>query len=150
MDLETDESFREKLTRRSRETATEVGGGKIRVKQADAAASDINVMIRRWIKNGTPPVASGREPQYGDFSRGIDYHQALNTLIEVQREFMELPAPVRTFCENDPGLFLELCADPENLDRMRELGLVEERIAPGPLKVEVVNPPAAPGEPEPG
>lgn len=144
--METDESFRARLTERSRSTATPVSGGKVRVKQAPREFTDINVMVRKWIKLGTPAVVSGREPQYGDFSQGLDYHDALTRLLAAQSDFMALPAPVRSFCQNDPGLFLELCSDPENLDRMRELGLVEARVAPAPVRVEVINPPVNPPE----
>lgn len=141
--MQTDESFRADLTARSRKSRTITAGGKRRVKQADKGATDINVMVRKWIKNGTPPVMSGREPHYGDFSQGVSYHEALNTLIDAQNEFMALPAPVRTFCDNDPGLFLDLCSDPENREKLLELGLVEDRLPPI-VRAEILNPPAPP------
>lgn len=141
--MQTDESFRADLTHRSRAARTLTAGGKRRVKQAAKDSTDINVMIRKWIKNGTPPIASGREPSYGDFSQGVDYHTALNTLIDAQEQFMQLPAPVRTFCDNDPGLFLDLCSDPLNRAKLLELGLVEERLPPI-VRVETAPVPPAP------
>lgn len=137
--MDTDESFQQRMLERSRAARTITTGGKRRVKQAARDSSDINHMIRKWIKNGTPPVASGREPHYGDFSAGIEYHEGLTRLVEIQDQFELLPAPVRTYCNNDPGLFLDLCSDPEQLPKLRELGLVEDRTPPV-TRVEVVNP----------
>lgn len=147
--METDSSFAAMLKQRRIAARTITTGGKRRVKQAGKEASDINVMIRKWIKNGTPPVASGREPHYGDFGQGIEYHEALTRLVEIQDQFLQVPAPVRSYCNNDPGLFLDLCSDPEQLPKLRELGLVQDRIPPI-QRVEVVNPtpPPAPSPEE--
>lgn len=144
LSMETDATFAAERLARSRAARQDMRGGKRRVKQADKGATDINVMVRKWIKNGTPPVVSGREPRYGDFSAGIDYHTGLTRLVEIQQDFEALPAPVRSFCRNDPGLFLDLVADPENAAKLRELGLTEDR-TPAIPKVEIVNPPPAGG-----
>lgn len=59
--------------------------------------------------------------------------------------FMTLPAKTRLMFENDPEQFVSFAMDPKNADTMREWGLLKPKEAvPGPMKVEVVNPPAPP------
>lgn len=115
-------------------------GGRILTKQSDALASDINSIVKRHIAHKTPLPHDGRAPAYGDFSQGLDYHQALNRVVAIDRDFADLPAAVRAACNNDPGQFLEMVHDPENRELLTELGLAKERIPE--TAVPAVAPPA--------
>lgn len=114
--------------------------------QSHAEDVDINVIMKRHAVTGTAPGAR-RIPEYGDFSQVNDYQEALNQLVIAQEAFLDLPADVREEFANDPGRLYAFLHDPKNLERARELGLVDpEAPPPPPQKVEVVNPPSPPPE----
>lgn len=118
-------------------------GGESRTRQSSADEMEINNIIRRYIRTGTAPV-TGATPTYGDFSSALSYHEALSRVRQAQADFMELPAEVRKVADNDPGKFVELLADPEQLQRMIDQGLPDDRIPP---RADVPTEPAAPEEP---
>lgn len=91
--------------------------------QSQLAESDINEIVRRFGLTGQLPE-NVRVPTYGDFDVGVtDYQSALNAVREAEASFMQMPADVRLKFDNDPQRFLEFCADENNLDEMRRLGL---------------------------
>lgn len=94
--------------------------------QAEKDNCDINVIMKRYGVTGqmAPPA---RIPQYGDFEGITDFQSAQNAVASAKSAFMELPADVRTFFKNDPQQYLAFCSDPNNLDKMVELGLAEKR-----------------------
>lgn len=114
-------------------------GGKVLVKQGMRDEVDANRIMEKWIHQGHYPRGARGEPMYGDFGTGLDYHGAMNRVIAAQTEFGALPSRVRTRCRNDPGVFLELCSDPEALEELRELGLAERDVPDQVVKVEVIN-----------
>ena len=84
---------------------------------------------------------------YGDFIGAGTYHDALNLIQEAQEMFMTLPAHVRAEFDNDPEKFLEFVHDPDNEEKMRELGLLQKvpgERAEAPSRDEAPKP-----EPEP-
>lgn len=121
-------------------------GGVERTKQADAAASDVNAIMARWIAHGTVPV-TGQRPRYGDFAAGVDYHAAMNAVRSAEADFESLPAAVRAVAENDVGRFLELADTPEGLEALKAAGMPEDR-APddGPGAAEASEVPEASAE----
>lgn len=107
-------------------------GGRVLVKQAELEATDINAIVRRYVAHGVAPPASGRTPRYGDFSSGYSFHQALDQVMEAERQFFGLPAAVRDRCQNDVGVFLEACSRKEELQELLELGLDPEWVPAKP------------------
>lgn len=116
-------------------------GGRVLVKQAMASEVDANRIMEKWIQQGHFPRGAAGQPMFGDFSSGLDYQASLNAVMAARDEFMALPSRVRTACQNDPGKFLELCGDPEQLTLLRELGLAEQDIPEKAVRVEIVNQP---------
>lgn len=106
------------------------GGGVSKTKQSDTAATDINRIMAKFTQTGMVP-AIGDEPKYGDFSTKLDFHTALSQVKQAQSEFMRLPAHVRKYCENDPGVFLDLVMDPDGRKELQELGMVSDFAPPG-------------------
>lgn len=76
-----------------------------RVKQADARASDINVIVARYRKSGELPVAN-RAPMFADISVG-DFKSSMDVMTAAQQSFDLLPARVRSAFGNDPARLLE-------------------------------------------
>jgi len=106
--------------------------------QSQKDEADINVIVRNFGITGRMPE-SVRIPEYGDFDLVNDYQSAINAVREADRNFMAMPADVRSKFDNDPQKFLDFCADRSNLDEMRKLGLAV------PLEV----PPDVPGGDQP-
>lgn len=94
---------------------------------------DINVIMKKYEKTRLLEHVNHRQGQYGDFTLAPDYHTALNQLHAAQEMFMELPSKLRERFANDPGNFLDFVSNPENVDEMRELGLLPKE---KPVKVE--------------
>lgn len=130
---------------RSREAVHPPGGGRMMTKQAERDACDINVIMRRWKVTGVAPV-TGASPRYGDFSDGVDYHDALNRCKQADADFADLPADVRSHVNNDPGEFLDMVSDPERVSELEALGLVPKR---NPVNLDEREEPEAPAEPAP-
>ncbi len=112
-------------------------------KQAMKSDTDINNIMAKYAKTGLMTHLAKHEGKYGDFSGVVDYHTALNSMIEADTAFASLPSKIREEFDNDAGKFMEFVHDPENLDQMVEMGLAHAPEAPTP--VEVTN---HPGEKE--
>lgn len=91
--------------------------------QHAAEECDINTIVRRFGLTGELPQ-NVRAPQYGDFTAATDYHTAMNAVISAQASFNQLPAEVRSRFNNDAGLFVDFCSDPNNRAEAEKLGLV--------------------------
>lgn len=101
-------------------------GGESMTKQADTPATDINAIVKRFIKSGILDGMRAGEAKYGDFTGYQDYHGALSRVRDAEREFMLHPAEVREKFDNDVGKFLDALADPEQYEQLVEDGLPEE------------------------
>ncbi len=118
--------------------------GKSRTRQSEAAALDINNIMRKYEKTGILPV-EGREAFYADVSTMPDYRSALAAVESADDAFMALPAAVRSRFDNEAALFLDFCSDPDNRDEMVTMGLLEaelevEPAIPAPDVPPVVEP----------
>lgn len=115
-------------------------------KQSMSAETDINNIMQRFVDGNAVTHLNKYEGNYGDFTEAPgDFHAAMNTVIKATEMFMSIPAQVRAEFRNDPGVFLDFAQDPDNLDRMRELGLAHPASADG----DDLTPPKAEPGPEP-
>lgn len=106
--------------------------------QSEKDNVDINNIVDKWTRTG---VVNGgaKAPQFGDFSDMGDYQSMLNSVIEAESKFMELPAETRAKFGNDPARLIEAAQDPANLELFRSLGMADPAPAPvEPQKVVVV------------
>ena len=99
--------------------------GESLTKQMHKDECDVNQILRKFEKTGIVAHRNKFEGRYEDVSQGLDLQAALQVITEAQEMFMELPATVRREFENDPGKFLAFVQDPENAERMYELGLAD-------------------------
>jgi len=90
--------------------------------QAQKDEADINNIVRNFGVTGKVPQ-SVRVPTYGDFDSTSDYREALEAIKAAEASFLAMPSDLRLKLDNDPGRFVEWCADEKNLDEMRKLGL---------------------------
>lgn len=127
------------------------GGGRVMTKQADAAGTDINLMIKRWRKTGVPPALAQGEPRYGDFETADDYLEAYRRVAEASSQFEALPSAVRDRCKNSPAEFLRQVETEHGLQGLLELGLDPQWVPKDPGEANPVEPGVtpAPGGSEP-
>ncbi len=94
-------------------------------KQEFLEESEINNILAKYEKTGLIDHVK-QHSGYADMPSGLDFQMASQMTIEAQIAFDELPAAVRREFNNDPFEFLEFVADPDNVERMGELGLLAE------------------------
>ena len=116
--------------------------GESRTKSDMAPQCDVNNIMAKYARTGLVDHVARHQGQYGDFSE-IDFHTAMNTVIEAEEMFLTLPAKVRAEFNNDPGAFLTFMDDPSNEDKARELGLLPAKRADNENPAKPDSPPKA-------
>lgn len=123
--------------------------GEGRTQQHMKDECDINLILKRFEKTGQIAHVSGQVPRYGDFSNVTDYQEAVQQVAEADREFMTLPAHIRTRFHNSPGELLDFLSNDANLAEAVELGFVEAPEVESPIAVHIIptgDPPPPAGE----
>ena len=127
--------------------------GESMTKQSFKAECDVNTIMARYQKTGVVEHANQYQGDYGNFIGVMDFHSAMNYVVEAKEMFLELPSEIRNRFGNDPGAFLEFVGNDENRDEMVKLGLINENVPPeggeagGPSPGEAPQPaPPAPAE----
>ncbi len=120
--------------KRERKRIYHPSGGPMLTKQSERDATDVNLIMEAWTRGGAPLAGQLNTAQgaYGDFSRGVDYHEALDAVKDAERCFAGLPAKIRKHVDNDPGKYLDLVFDPERKEECVELGIfpAEKKVEP--------------------
>lgn len=101
---------------------------------------NVNTILKQYDKTGLITHVNRAKAQYGDFSEVNEYQESLNIVVSAQNAFNALPSDVRERFGNNPGLFFEFATNPDNAEKMVELGLAEKRPEKVIPKVEVINP----------
>ena len=95
----------------------------VMTKQSMAAECDINNILQRYEKTGVlSHIRSGGT--YETLPDALDFHEAMNLVLNAQQMFEELPSKLRARFGNDPAQLLQFCEDPANKDEAIQLGLV--------------------------
>jgi phage internal scaffolding protein len=95
---------------------------KSRTRQAHKDECDINRIINKYQRTGTLSWTNKYAAKYGDVT-STDFQSAMDTLIQTQEMFEELPSTIRNRFQNNPSQFLDYVQDANNLEEMYELGL---------------------------
>ena len=90
---------------------------------------DINNIIKNYTQTGELPL-SKKVGQFLDVSHVQDYQTALNTVIEAQSAFDNLPSKIRSRFENDPNQLLAFIEDDANYAEAQTLGLLPQNQSP--------------------
>lgn len=93
-------------------------------KQSFKAECDINNILVKYQKTGVFDHVKKYEPQYFDATE-TDYHEAMNTVVQAQEMFEDLPSKAREYFNNDPASFLKFFDDNggDSVDILYDLGL---------------------------
>lgn len=104
-------------------------------KQSHKDACDINQIMHRYIRLGNIDHVNQYAPQYG-FATSLDFQAAVELVETADNMFSDLPAETRAYFYNDPANFLEFVQNPENAEKIRELGLTNATIQESSLETE--------------
>lgn len=95
---------------------------------------DVRNIIRKYDQTGLIQHVQRGQAQYGDFSQTVGFKEALDMVNSAKHSFMELPAELRREFNNDAGAFYTFVSDPNNSEKLIEMGLAEAPIAPVPVE----------------
>lgn len=110
----------------SRETSFTCVGASL-TQQQFAEECDINVILDRFALTGRMPE-NLKIPQFVDVTADqMDFHTAMNYVVEAQNAFLQVPADVRARFGHDPAAFFAFCTDPANGAELKRMGLAVER-----------------------
>ncbi len=122
-----------------------------RTKQSHRDECDINTIMRKFEKTGMVDHLNKYGGKYGDFTMvPPDYQAAVELVRAADEMFHTIPAKVRAAFNNDAGHFLAFVSNPENLEKMREMGLTKEKppeIVKDPPVMPPVVDPTVPADP---
>lgn len=97
--------------------------GMSRTGQEFAEDADINNIMARYVKTGTVPMFVDRQMLDGDL-HVMSYHEMQNVIADANSAFNSLPAIVRARFDNDPAKFVDFAINEQNVDELRELGML--------------------------
>ena len=98
-----------------------------RTKQADMEKCDLQYQLARFQKTGLMGNLRSDEPLTGDFSEVDDLITAQNRLIDLEEQFMAMPAALRKKFDNDPLQMLEWLQKEENYEEAVKYGLLVKK-----------------------
>ena len=99
--------------------------GESLTQQHFAHEADVRNIIKQYDKTGLIANVQKGVAQYGDYSEVNEYREALDLVNNANGMFADLPAHVREMFQNNAGTFLEFATNPDNENKMIELGLKE-------------------------
>jgi phage internal scaffolding protein len=121
--------------------------GESLTQQHFAHEADVRNIIKQYDKTGLIANVQKGVARYGDYSEVNEYREALDLVNEANGMFAELPAELREMFQNNAGTFLEFATNPENENKMVELGLKDPPQIPVERPKEAVNKAAEPPAP---
>ena len=89
--------------------------------------SEINNIIALHDRTGIIKNVQQGVAQYGDYSEINEYRQNLDMIRAADENFMQLPSNIRRQFNNNAGDFFEFATNPENQDKMIEMGLANRK-----------------------
>lgn len=104
-----------------------------RAVQSQKEEANINNIVRNFGITGQLPQGV-KVPTYGDFEGVEDYREAIEAVRSAEAAFLAMPSDLRKRLDNDPQRFVEWCADVNNLEEMKKLGLAVAVPNPAPTE----------------
>lgn len=104
--------------------------GESLTQQHFANEADIKTIIKKHDRTGIISHVARGIAHYGDYSEVNEYREALDMVNSANASFGELPAEIRKMFDNDAGAFFEFATNPENDEKLIELGLKEAPPSP--------------------
>lgn len=80
-------------------------------------------IMKQFQATGIVQHMNNRPPIYEDLSGAPDFYEAQKIIAAANSMFEEVPAQIRREFEHDAGKYLEFIQNPENAEKMEEMGL---------------------------
>lgn len=94
--------------------------------QSDAAAADINNIMKKYQQTGVLPQVKAGLARYVDNTQLVSLEVAHDMVQNAKALFMELPSQVRKLMDNDPTKLVDFINDKENEDICYKYGILEK------------------------
>ena len=91
--------------------------------QAHKQETDMNYILRDYARTGFIRHAKDNQGRYDDVSVQ-DFQEAMFTVATATNMFNELPANIRKDFGNDPASFLGFVQNPDNQEKLQEMGII--------------------------
>mgnify|MGYP000464367872 CR=1 FL=1 len=106
-----------------------------KTKQSEAKATDINTIVGQFQRGdySALPDSPGYDEDGVVITPSMDYHEAMNVIVNAEQHFQQLPSKVRKEFDNNPQKYLEYCENDNNIPAMIERGWME------PVKISSSN-----------
>lgn len=112
--------------------------------QNHKAEVNINNIVSRHGMDLINKVAAMQLPNmHFDDVTGNDFMEASLIIRKAEQSFSKMPSKIRKEFDNNPALFLDFVQNPDNKDKLVEMGLANApKPAPAPVMVTISNPPS--------
>lgn len=100
-----------------------------RTKQQHADKTNINLIMKKFLKTGIIDFTNKHEQQYG-FATSDSFQESLQIIQTANEMFADLPSQLRIKFNHNPADFLDYVQDPKNEDTLFDLGLADFPLPP--------------------
>ena len=116
-----------------------------RTEQHHKEEVDINNIVRRHAgqQELIASIQSLQSYQFDDVTSN-DFQEHMNLLLKAKDSFYKVPNEIRKQFDHDPAKFLDFVYNPENKDKLIEMGLANAPVVQEPMQVAVVSQPETP------
>lgn len=90
--------------------------------------TDVNNIMRKYIKTGQITHLNNRKGAYADLSDAKHFEEAMTVIARSQQAFEQLPSHVRARFGNDPQQMLSFIHDKNNYDEGVKLGIFDPKL----------------------
>lgn len=130
--------------------------GKSMTEQSHKDSCDINTILRRYQKTGILEHVNKYQGKYMEYPDSTTFHDAMNLVAEANSLFESIPSQIRAEFDNDPSKFIDFMQNPDNREKMEDMGLSSEHLPLSEKEIlaqeaakAATKEPAAPPEPPP-
>lgn len=111
------------------------------VEQSHKNEVNINNIIKRHGMDLIAKTALLQTPEYTfDELPNNDFQEAMLIVTKAQETFEAMPSQLRKQFNNNPAEFMDFIHNPDNQDKMVDMGLAQRPDPVQPIQVEVTNP----------
>lgn len=102
--------------------------GKALTEQCHAEHVKIQNIIASYRETGIVTHLAKWQGKYMDLPGTFDFKQAQDLIAEAGEMFLSVPSHIREQFENNPAKFVEFMQNPENIEKMEELGFTADHL----------------------
>jgi len=120
-------------------------GERVLVEQNHKKSVDINYIVKQHAGNAELIAKTQQLTNFRyDNVDTNDFQEMMNQMLHAKETFANVPSGIRKQFDNNPAKFMDFCHNPENTDKLIELGLANKPEETIPIEVIVKNTEASP------